>query len=48
MKELLSKKFWLDVKKTFEEAQQDATPEPQDKTPTPPEDVSASETPPAA
>jgi hypothetical protein len=37
MKELWTKKFWRDVKKTFEEAQQDAAPE-QDRPLVPPED----------
>ena len=32
MKELLTKKFWLDVKKTFDEARADTTPHSEEST----------------
>lgn len=37
MKELLTKKFWQDVKKTFDDAQQDVAPK-QEELPQPSED----------
>jgi hypothetical protein len=51
MKELLTKQFWQDVKKTFEEAQQNAAPHtdelealPEDR----PTDTAAGDIPPGA
>ena len=51
MKELLTKKFWLDVRKTFEEAQQDALPHTDEPKTLPeclPVDTAASDIPPGA
>ena len=42
MKELMTKKFWQDVRKTFEEAQQDVEPKKQE------EEASTIESPPEA
>ena len=39
MKELLTKKFWLDVKKTFDEAREEATPNQVDSQAAPPADA---------
>jgi hypothetical protein len=51
MKELLSKKFWQDVKKTFEDAQHETAPK-HDELPSPPEkqpeEVLTTDIPPAA